>query len=361
MPGGPRGGWGPGARGPGPRRGRWLAALGVGLALLAGGAAGKDLYQVLGLSRGAAEAQIKRAYRKLAVKYHPDKNKGDQTAADKFAEIGNAYEVLSDPEKKKIYDRYGMDGLKQHQQQGGGGGAQDIFSQMFGGFGFGGRQEQEPETPKNTAVQIDLEVSLRDLYQGVEIPFEVTRATLEKAPGQRKCNCKMRMVTQQLGPGMFQQYQKEECEKCDNVRWGSEQSTLNAVVEPGMKDGQTLLFFEEGDAMVDGDPADLVLVIKTTSPAGEAQWERRGDDLWYTAEIGLKEALLGFQKEITHFDGRKVPHGSAAVLQYGHVRKLPGEGMPKYDGSGKGDLYVKYLVKFPEKLSKQQLAAVQAL
>ena len=113
--------------------------------------------------------------------------------------------------------------------------------------------------------------------------------------------------------------------------------------------------------MVDGDPADLVLVIKTASPAGEAQWERRGDDLWYTAEIGLKEALLGFQKEITHFDGRKVPHGSGAVLQYGHVRKLPGEGMPKYDGSGKGDLYVKYLVQFPEKLSKQQIAALQAL
>ena len=110
-----------------------------------------DYYKTLGLSRGASDDQIKRAYRKLALKYHPDKNKGDQEAASKFAEIGNAYEVLSDKEKRQIYDRHGEDGVKQHAAQGGrggGGGAHDMFSQFFGGgFGGKGRRPLSTRTP----------------------------------------------------------------------------------------------------------------------------------------------------------------------------------------------------------------------
>ena len=185
----------------------------------------KDYYSILGVARGAPESQIKRAYRKLALKYHPDKNPGDDKAKSKFEELSNAYEVLTDEEKRQIYDRHGEEGLKQHQQGGGGGGGGhpgDIFSQFFGGgfggFGGFGGMNQEPETPKGEPVQMDLYVSLKDLYLGNTIKVIRDKDVLKPAKGTRKCNCRQKMVTRQVGPGMFQQYAQNECEECPNVK-----------------------------------------------------------------------------------------------------------------------------------------------
>jgi len=214
--------------------GGWSLAVVVLLALALQVLGAADYYKTLGLSRGASDDQIKRAYRKLALKYHPDKNQGNAEAKNKFSEIGNAYGVLSDKEKREVYDRHGEDGVKQHEAQGGrggGGGQQDIFSRFFGG-GFGG-QEQEPETPKGDSFIVDLEVSIKDLYLGRTLQVGRDKDIIKPAKGKRKCNCKQRMVTRQLGPGMFQQYAKEECEECANVRMAREQSVLSVEVEPG--------------------------------------------------------------------------------------------------------------------------------
>ena len=133
--------------------------------------AGKSYYDVLQVSKQATDDQIKRAYRKLALKFHPDKNPGNEEATKKFAEINNAYEVLADKEKRGVYDQYGEEGLKQQQQQGGGRGGgfgQDIFSQFFGGgFGFGrDKEEEEERTPKGDDVTVEICATLKDLYVG---------------------------------------------------------------------------------------------------------------------------------------------------------------------------------------------------
>lgn len=165
-----------------------------------------DYYAALGVSRGAEESQIKRAYRKLALKYHPDKNPNDERAKKKFTEISQAYEVLSDKEKRSIYDRYGEDGVKQHEQSGGrgGGGAQDIFSQFFGGGGpfggfggFGGEQE-EPETPKGTTIKVDLGMTVKEIYLGATAPVTREKLVTKSARGTRKCNCRQKLVTLSL-------------------------------------------------------------------------------------------------------------------------------------------------------------------
>lgn len=325
-------------------------------------AQGRDYYDILNVSKGASDSQLKRAYRKLALKYHPDKVKGSdrEAASKKFAEINHAYEVLSDAEKRRVYDRYGEEGLKQHEGRGGGGGGgpQDIFSQFFGrGFGFGGGDEDEEEqTPKGHDVIVELEVSLRDLYLGAS--FQVTRDknVIKPAPGKRECNCKARVVTRQLGPGMFQQYTTQQCEQCDNVRYVREAETLTVQVDPGMRDGQEISFFEQGEPTVDGDPGDLKFIVVT---APHMRFERRGSDLHHNATISLVDALVGFITEIEHLDGHKVKLAAGGVTRPGQVVLIKGEGMPVYDSTHRGDLYVRYSIAFPKALSEEQKAAVR--
>jgi DnaJ family protein B protein 11 len=319
----------------------------------------KDYYSILGVARGAPESQIKRAYRKLALKYHPDKNPGDEKAKSKFEELSNAYEVLTDEEKRQIYDRHGEEGLKQHQQGGGGGGGHhpgDIFSQFFGGgfggFGGFGGMNQEPETPKGEPVQMDLYVSLKDLYLGNTIKVIRDKDVLKPAKGTRKCNCRQKMVTRQVGPGMFQQYAQNECEECPNVKLAREKSTLMCEIEPGMEDGKEILFFEEGDVLIDGEPGDLKMIVKAQYDK-EMKWRRGASDnnLYMEKEITLVMALNGFETEITHYDGRKIVLKNEEVTTPGYVQTYKGEGMPRFGSPGKfGDLVVTYSIKFPKKV-----------
>jgi len=338
------------------------------LALLAGALAAEDYYKVLGVSRSASPAQIKRAYRKLAVELHPDKNGGDPDATAKFTSVTNAYEVLSDADKRNIYDKYGEEGLKQQGGGGGGGGGNpfDIFNTFFGGgggfgFNFGGEQQDgEPETPKGADLVIPLECTLEDLYIGRKVNIQRTKTITQKAPGKRRCNCRQVMKTQQLAPGMFTQTLAHECDECDNVRFVTEDLELEIEVEPGMSQGHQIRFFEEGDAIIDGDPGDLIFVVEEVA-APDSPWSRKEGssvDLTLRHWVTLKEALLGFSHVVHHFDGRTVTLQSSNVVQYSHIAKIEGEGMPAKDGSTKGDLYVEYLVKLPEKLTaaeKKQL------
>ena len=346
-----------------------LAVLGLILAACCLAlASAEDYYKILGVSKSSSPAQIKRAYRKLAVELHPDKNGGDEEATAKFAEVNNAYEVLSDPDKRSVYDRYGEEGLKQQGGgRGGGGGGDpfDIFNSFFGGgggfgfnFGGGGQEQQEPETPKGADLVIDLECTLEDLYVGRNFAVTRTKTVTEKAPGKRQCNCRRVFKTQQMGPGMFTQTLATECDTCDNLRFVAEEINLEIEVEPGMAQGHVIRFFEEGDAVLDGDPGDLLFkIVEVESPALE-EWSRIPGtplDLRLRHWITLKEALLGFTHQVNHLDGEPFTLTQPGVVQYGHVAKMKGKGMPsKSDNSKRGDLYVVLMVELPETLTSAQ-------
>ena len=191
--------------------------------------AGRDFYNILGVSRDASTKQIKKAYRKLAMKYHPDKNPGDSEAEEKFKDLGAAYEVLSDQEKRKIYDERGEEGLK---QSGGGQDAGDVFSSFFGGFGGfnfgfgGGNQRQSSERPRGADVTIDVAATLEEIYVGEFVELLRYKPVAKPAAGTRQCNCRMEMRTQSLGPGQFQMFQEQVCDQCPNVRFVTEEKLL---------------------------------------------------------------------------------------------------------------------------------------
>jgi DnaJ family protein B protein 11 len=351
-------------------------------------ASARDYYDVLSVSRGADEATLKRAYRKLALKHHPDKVDvgGDaekkEAAARRFAEINHAYEVLSDPEKRRIYDRYGEEGVKQHEGQrnrggGGGGGGGSIFDMFFGGgfggFGGGGGEDDgEAQVPRGENVVVDLPVSLKDLYVGRELKVQRDKAVVRPSSGTRQCRCRQRLVTRQLGPGMFQQYTTTECDECPAVKLARERQSLTVHVEPGMPDGHEITFFEEGEPVIDGEAGDLKLRLVT---APHPTFRREGSDLHLRQTVSLVEALVGFKRNVTHLDGHQVPIDWAGVTRPGDVRRVAEQGMPLFgdaadkapmakDGKTRrkaGDLVLTFRVAFPESLTDAQREAVRKL
>ncbi|GIL44654.1 hypothetical protein Vafri_2171 [Volvox africanus] len=341
----------------------WIALfLLLGLLLQTQDALAKDYYELLQVSKGASDAQLKRAYRKLALQYHPDKVTGTEeekkAASQKFADINHAYEVLSDKEKRNIYDQYGEDGLKQAQarEQGGGGHRNGIFDILFPGFG--GREEEE-ETRKGHTIYVDLHATLRDLYVGRELQVVRDKAVLRTTSGTRKCNCKTKIMTRQLGPGMFQQFQTQECGTCPGVKLEREQEPITVHIEPGMTDGQQITFFEEGEPLVDGEPGDLVFVVRQTP---DARFERRGNDLLHNFTISLVDALTGFSHTLEHLDGHKVALVGTTVTRPGDWQQIKSEGMPVHGQEHKrGDLWVQYTVSFPASLTEQQKETVRNL
>ncbi|XVF32867.1 hypothetical protein REPUB_Repub17cG0119800 [Reevesia pubescens] len=321
--------------------------------------AGKSYYEVLQVSKGAPDDQIKRAYRKLALKYHPDKNPGNEEANKRFAEINNAYEVLSDSEKRGIYDRYGEEGLKQHAASGGRGGGmganiQDIFSQFFGG----GPAEEEERIVKGDDVIVELDATLEDLYMGGTLKVWREKNLLKPAPGKRRCNCRNEVYHKQIGPGMFQQMTEQVCEQCQNVKYEREGYIVTVDIEKGMQDGEEVVFYEDGEPIIDGEPGDLKFRIRT---APHDRFRRDGNDLHTTVTITLVQALVGFEKTIKHLDDHVVDIGSKGITKPKEVRKFKGEGMLLHFSNKKGDLYVTYEVLFPTSLTEDQKAKIKTV
>lgn len=344
--------------------GQRLLVLAVALAL-AQQVVARSYYDLLNVPKHADDNQIKRSYRKLALKYHPDKVTGTDAekaeAAKHFAEINHAYETLSDPEKRRIYDQYGEEGLRQHagQQGGGRGGPGNIFDMFFGGGNpFGQQEDEEERTPKGHDVIVDLFVSLKDLYVGKEITTVRDKPVLRPASGTRRCKCKQKLITRQLGPGMFQQFTQNVCEECPAVKLEREKEAINVHVEPGMVEGQEITFFEEGEPMVDGEPGDLKFKIKTLP---HLLFKRSGDDLLMNKTISLVDALTGFHHNFDHLDGHQVSLTSTGVTRPGDVQVIAGEGMPVFDSDRRGSLLVTYTVDFPASLTEEQKATVRKL
>lgn len=326
--------------------------------------AGRDFYKILNVPRKANLNTIKKAYRKLAKELHPDRNPDDPKAQEKFQDLAMAYEVLSDNDKRRIYDKHGEEGVQKSGNQGGG---EDPFASFFGGFGgggfdfFGGGNDNEHnQRPKGGDVVMDLYVSLEEIYSGTFIEIIRQKAIAKPASGVRKCNCRMEMRTTQVGPGRFQMSQEQVCDDCPNYKYVMEENTLEVEIEAGMTDGLEYPFIGEGEPHIDGDSGDLKFIIRINK---HSQFERRGDDLYTNVTITLQDALNGFELELEHLDGHKVKIQREKITWPGAKIRKVGQGMPNYENNHKvGDLHITFDVQFPKKdLSEEQKAVLREI
>ncbi|KAK7051002.1 DnaJ-related protein scj1 [Paramarasmius palmivorus] len=328
-----------------------------------------DLYKVLDLHRSASEKDIRHAYKKLSRKYHPDKNK-DPDAADKFVEIAYAYEVLSDSTKRQIYDRHGEEGLKAHE-----GGQQhqanpfDIFSNFFG-------HQAQHQVRRGPTSLTEFEVELADIYKGASIDFMIKKRILcDHCRGSGAASdgdihtCSgcggsgVKVVKQQIFPGMFAQSQVtcnecggrgkvivKNCPHCGGGKVVDHTATYTLEVASGMPEGHEVVFEGEGDESPDWEAGDVILRVRSRRDKGG--WRRKETSLYWRETIGIDEALLGFDRNLTHLDGHVVRLHRKGVTQPGFVQTIEGEGMPLFENSNlHGDLYVEYNVVLPVELS----------
>jgi len=331
----------------------------------------EDLYEVLGLDEEATDAQIKRAYRKLSIKYHPDKNPGNDEAARKFNTIREANEILGDPDKRILYDTGGVEAVKEaikEDQQNQGGGGMDPFAAFFGG---GQRRQQQQEggngrlkAKRGPNFEAALDVSLEDAYNGGTVHTNINRRVVcrgcrNKNSGKcaecGRCPNEVKMVQMQMAPGFLVNQQQEvpSKEKCKEAT-----TTLEAVIEKGMGDGAKITFERMSEQKPGEIPGDVVFKVKVKK---HARFTRRGNDLHMDMDISLTEALLGFKKTIRHLDGRSVELEVSGVTGPYETKRIQGEGMPHHEvTSVKGDLFVKMKVNFPRKLSADQIKFVQS-
>ncbi|XP_050438129.1 dnaJ homolog shv isoform X2 [Adelges cooleyi] len=278
----------------------------------------------------------------MAKQLHPDKNRDDPEAGEKFSKLRNAYEVLSDEKMRKDYDRCGEKCVKKDSMSGG----HDPFASFFGDFGF--HFDESPgqkEIPKGGTIVLDLAVTLEELYNGNFVKITRNKPVIKPSHGTRQCNCRQEMITKQLGPGRFQMMQQNVCDECPNVKMVTEENMLEIEIEPGMMDGQETKFVAEGEPHIDGEPGDLVFKIKTLP---HTVFERRGDDLYTNLTISLQDALVGFKTEIKHLDGRKIVIEKDKVTWPGAKIRKKGEGMSNYDNNNlHGDLIITIDIQFP--------------
>jgi len=308
--------------------------------------AGRDFYSILKVSKRATKNEIKRAYRKLAKEMHPDKNPDDPTANERFQDLGAAYEVLADDEKRKIYDKHGEEGLKDN---GGGGRGDDVFSSFFGdSFNFfgGNMRQREQDVPKGGDVLVVLEVTLEELYSGNFVEVVRYKSVAKVTGGTRRCNCRQEMHTVSLGPGRFQMNQREVCDECPNAKMVPEEKLLEVEIEPGMRHGHEYPFVAEGEPHIDGEPGDLIFKIHQLI---HNKFERKLDDLYVNVTLSLVDALSGFEMDIVHLDGHLVHVVRDKITWPGARIRKKNEGMPNYEENTKfGTLFITFDVEFPK-------------
>ncbi len=331
---------------------------------------GTQLYDVLELdSIDATEQQIKKQFRRLSRKYHPDKNRNDPNAAAKFEQIREAYEVIGNPDKRTLYDTGGIEAVRDAEKEdaSGGGGGMDPFAAFFGGGGGGGGERRQAK--KGNDANVQMQVSLEDLYNGNPVSFSIKRRVVcrgckngGKGKNRARCNkcgkCPNEQKTQlvQMAPGFNVQQQVEVPSK---HRCREESTELETVVERGMKDGSTIKFERMSEQRPGFIPGDVIMTLKQKP---HKTFRRDGDDLHMDMTISLKEALLGFSRTVKHLDGHEVevsmPEGR--VTKPWQVIRLRGEGMPVHETPDeKGSLHVKMKIRFPRELTKEQRAFVE--
>lgn len=347
------------------------------------------LYEILGVEVTATETQLKKAYRVNALKYHPDKNQHNPEAAEKFKEISSAYEILSDSEKRQVYDTYGEAGLSGSGGPGGMG-ADDIFSHFFGGMGGMGGMFGEgggPSGPRRSRdIQHPIKATLSDLYKGKVAKLALTRTVLcKKCDGKGGKSVKTcaschgsgtRFVTRQMGP-MVQRFQtactdckgqgkiiepSDRCTTCSGKGTVDEREVLEVHIDKGMTHGQRITFRGKGDEGPDIIPGDVVFIVDQQP---HEQFERKGDDLYMTAKIDLLTALAGGSFAIKHLDNDylKVEIIPGEIITPGSVKVIEGKGMPSYRHHNFGNLYITFEIEFPaaNSIDHEKLAKLETI
>ncbi|MBN1846229.1 MAG: molecular chaperone DnaJ [Sedimentisphaerales bacterium] len=338
----------------------------------------RDYYEVLGLERSAGPADIKRAYRRLAIKFHPDKNPDDKQAEQKFKECAEAYEVLSDPEKRRQYDRYGHEGLRgvgvhdfSHM------GFDDIFSMfddIFAGGMFGGRRRSRRAASRGYDIETQIELTLQEVLQGLEKGISFKRRDYcdhcsgrGTEPGHEEKTCPQcggqGQVAQAGMGGLFRlvtacpQCQgrgkiiTHPCKQCQGTGRMVKTRTLSIKIPAGIRDGQAIRLEGEGEPGSGGGPrGDLYCYVKIQP---HPFLLRNDDDLVVRVPIGFSQAALGATIEVPSLSGRQtleIPAGT----QHGTVLQIKNEGLPDLRSGRRGALLVQVLVEIPKKLSKEQ-------
>ena len=345
----------------------------------------QDYYEILGVPRNADPAAIKSAFRKLAMKLHPDQNPGCKVSEDKFKEIGEAYAVLSDPQKRAAYDRYGKAAF---QNAGGGPGFgpgaagfsdfSDIFNEIFGGgfeemFARGGDHGPRGGPERGADLRYDVEITLEQAFRGMEREIVAPRAqACEPCAGSgsegrapletcRTCNGAGQVRASQ---GMFRivrtcpachgrgQAIKTPCRSCGGRGLTQKERTLAVKIPAGVEDGTRIRLAGEGDSGArSGPPGDLYLFL---SVKPHALFERDGPDLYCRAPAPMSKAALGGEMEIPTIDGERAKVTIPAGAQTGRRFRIKGKGMPQLRSRDRGDLHVELQVETPVNLTAKQ-------
>ncbi|KAL6513847.1 hypothetical protein OROHE_019303 [Orobanche hederae] len=299
---------------------------------------GVDYYNILKISKNASEEDVKRSYKRLAMKWHPDKNAVNTEEAEaKFKQISEAYDVLSDPEKRQIYDLYGEEGVKSglcSKDRDAGGGvrgfgfrftprsAEDVFEEIFGKFDFAREKRNGGGggggvLKKAAAMESQLPCSLEELYKGSRRKMKISRIVLDES--RKPCTV---------------------------------EEVLSIHIQPGWKKGTKITFPEKGNHEPDSAPGDLIFVVDEKS---HPTFKRDGNDLIVHQKISLLDALTGKTLSITTLDGRELPLALSDVIRPGQEMVIENEGMPLSKEPGKnGNLRIKFDIKFPSRLSAEQ-------
>jgi len=350
----------------------------------------RDYYEVLGVRRDAAPEEIKKAYRQMALRHHPDRNPGDTEAEERFKEAAEAYSVLADAQRRSVYDRYGHEGLRGQGFQGFSGFDPSVFEDFedilgnFFGFSFGdffgaGSRRRRPQRHRGRDLGLEVEISLEEAYSGVEKEIKLTRAELcpecggsRARPGTQPTACPScggrgqvrhqqgfftltRTCSHCQGAG---EIIPTPCDACRGKGQVRQKRTLKVRIPAGIGDGSRLRLTGEGEAGDQGmSSGDLYVAIHVGK---HPFFERDGNDLSCIIAVTFSQAALGARMEIPTLDGSellKVPAG----VQSGEILRLKGKGIQEIGGRRKGDLFVRVHVKTPENLSKDQKALLAKL
>ncbi len=351
----------------------------------------RDYYEVLGVSKNASEDEIKRAYKKLARKYHPDMNPGDKEAEEKFKEVNEANEVLSNPEKKAKYDQFGFAGVDPNYGagQGGYGGAGgfdfgdlgDIFGSFFGG-GFGGGGRRNPNAPqRGESIRASLSVDFTEAAFGCEKSITIDRS--EQCPTCKGKGCAPgttpEVCTECHGTGTVTQAQRtpfgmmqsqtvcpkcrgkgqiihQPCPDCRGAGVVRKRRTIQVNIPAGIDNGQTISLRGQGHSGKNGGPAGDLLITVMVRP--HEIFRRDGTAVFCEAPITFTQAVLGGTLEIPTIDG-KVKYDIPEGTQTGTVFRLRGKGIPVLNGRGRGDQYVTVNIETPRNLNREQKEALK--
>ncbi|ENN94128.1 molecular chaperone DnaJ [Bartonella bovis] len=340
-----------------------------------------DYYEILGVTRGCDDKKLKSAFRKLAMQYHPDRNPGDKEAEQKFKEIGEAYEVLKDPQKRAAYDRFGHAAFENGGREGAnpfGGGFADIFEDFFGEIMGGGHRKRSDGRERGADLSYSMEVTLEEAFAGktaqINIPTSIVCDSCEgsgakKGSKPQTCGTCYGAGRVRAAQGFFSiertcplchgrgEIITDPCSRCRGTRRVEANRSLRVNIPAGIEDGTRVRLSGEGDAGTRGGPAGDLYIFLSIKP--HEFFQRDGADLHCRVPISMITAALGGEFEVSDLNGVKarvkVPEGT----QNGHQFRLKGKGMPTLRQQTRGDLYIHITIETPQKLTQKQRELLQ--